>query len=138
MRKAVTASLLTTFAFYVAVGLAGYAALGEGTPGNILTGFSHPAALVTAANAMVLVHMVSGARMRMRYECVAARVQLRVCSWLAVWYKLHIAACSGARRPLVRSHGDNQLHTHTHCQHTDPCVPSVQPACVPHGRSCID
>jgi hypothetical protein len=36
----------------------GYAALGDKTPGNILTGFSHPAALVTAANAFVLVHMV--------------------------------------------------------------------------------
>lgn len=58
MRKAVAASLCTTFSAYLGVGLAGYAALGDATPGNILTGFRHPAGLVTAANAMVLVHMV--------------------------------------------------------------------------------
>lgn len=58
MRKAVTVSLLTTFAFYVSVGLTGYAALGDATPGNILTGFPSPLGLVTAANFAVLVHMI--------------------------------------------------------------------------------
>lgn len=58
MRKAVLASLIVTFVFYVSVGLLGYAALGDLTPGNILTGFETPAGVVRAANAMVLVHMV--------------------------------------------------------------------------------
>lgn len=58
MKKAVHASLAVTFAAYIGVGVTGYAALGDDTPGNILTGFSRPAALVTAANACVLVHMV--------------------------------------------------------------------------------
>jgi hypothetical protein len=63
MRKAVSASLVTTFVFYVGVGVTGYAALGDKTPGNILTGFTSPAALVTAANAMVLIHMCECVRM---------------------------------------------------------------------------
>ncbi|KIZ07946.1 hypothetical protein MNEG_0019 [Monoraphidium neglectum] len=57
MRRAVGASMAVTFVFYVGVGFVGYAALGDATPGNILTGFNSPKALVTAANAMVLVHM---------------------------------------------------------------------------------
>jgi hypothetical protein len=58
MRRAVLGSLLLTFVFYVGVGVTGYAALGDATPGNILTGFARPVGLVAAANAMVLVHMV--------------------------------------------------------------------------------
>jgi hypothetical protein len=53
--------MAVTFVFYVGVGFVGYAALGDATPGNILTGFNSPKALVTAANAMVLVHMVRAA-----------------------------------------------------------------------------
>jgi len=59
MRKAVTVGLSSSFVFYVAVGVAGYAALGANTPGDILTGFSGPVWAVNAANIMVLVHMVS-------------------------------------------------------------------------------
>ncbi|KAI8466468.1 MAG: transmembrane amino acid transporter protein-domain-containing protein [Monoraphidium minutum] len=58
MKRAVLASMGVTFVFYMSVGITGYAALGDATPGNILTGYASPAALVTAANAMVLVHMV--------------------------------------------------------------------------------
>jgi amino acid permease len=64
MRKAILASLATTFVAYVGVGFAGYAALGDATPGNILTGFTSPAAVVTLANAAVLVHMVPAYQVR--------------------------------------------------------------------------
>jgi amino acid permease len=59
MRKAVGAGLGLSFAFYLAVGIAGYLALGSATPGDILTAFPGPAWVVDLANAAVLLHMVS-------------------------------------------------------------------------------
>ena len=43
----------------MAISITGYMALGDFVPGDILTGFSSPSALVTAANLMVLIHMIS-------------------------------------------------------------------------------
>jgi hypothetical protein len=136
MRKAVTASLVTTFVFYVGVGVAGYAALGDATPGNILTGFASPPALVTAANAMVLVHMVGGGR----------RGGL---DWGPT-------PASGEPDPRLPRHEHNSLRPHPATPHPDPTphpprkphphptpaplhapdprLPGVLPAGVPHGR----
>ena len=60
MRKAsVIAVIITTF-FYICCGCFGYAAFGNDTPGNLLTGFafSRPHWLVDFANACIVVHLV--------------------------------------------------------------------------------
>jgi amino acid permease len=59
MRKAISSSLSCSFVFYMAISITGYMALGDFVPGDILTGFSSPSAVVTAGNAMVLIHMIS-------------------------------------------------------------------------------
>ena len=113
------ASLVTTFVAYIGVGLTGYAALGDATPGNILTGFTSPPGLVTAANAMVLVHMV---RRRPR-DCVA------VCAGAAAARRFGTAwlrvpkPCRGAERLIAPPLPFAAL---------GPRVPGVQPAGVPH------
>eukprot|EP00878_Enallax_costatus_P023655 GHUV01025173.1.p1 GENE.GHUV01025173.1~~GHUV01025173.1.p1 ORF type:complete len:226 (-),score=42.89 GHUV01025173.1:895-1572(-) len=58
MRRAVNSGMGCSFVFYLAVSITGYLALGENVPGDILTGFSKPASVVTAANVMVLLHML--------------------------------------------------------------------------------
>lgn len=58
MRRAVHTGMGTAMAFYLAVSITGYLALGDAVPGDILTGFSGPASVVTAANVMVLLHML--------------------------------------------------------------------------------
>ncbi|KAH6822828.1 amino acid permease 7 [Perilla frutescens var. hirtella] len=62
MKKAsVTAVCITTF-FYMSCGGLGYAAFGNSTPGNLLTGFGfyEPYWLIDFANACVVVHLVGG------------------------------------------------------------------------------
>ncbi|KAF8062023.1 AAP2 [Scenedesmus sp. PABB004] len=58
MRRAVHAGMGASLAFYIAVSATGYAALGNAVPGDILTAYDRPAGVVTAANAMVLLHML--------------------------------------------------------------------------------
>lgn len=58
MRRAVHTGMGVSLVFYIAVSVTGYAALGNAVPGDILTGFAGPAAVVTAANVMVLLHML--------------------------------------------------------------------------------
>lgn len=58
MRRAIQSGMASSLVFYVAVSVAGYAALGDAVPGDILTAFSQPASVVTAANVMVLLHML--------------------------------------------------------------------------------
>lgn len=62
MKKvSIMAACVTTF-FYLCCGGFGYAAFGNSTPGNLLTGFGfyEPYWLVDFANACVVLHLVGG------------------------------------------------------------------------------
>lgn len=62
MKKAYTVAVFITTFFYLSCGGLGYAAFGNSTPGNLLTGFGfyEPYWLVDFANACVVVHLVGG------------------------------------------------------------------------------
>ncbi|KAL1332660.1 hypothetical protein HN51_061440 [Arachis hypogaea] len=60
-RASMIAIFITTF-FYLCCGCFGYAAFGDSTPGNLLTGFGfyEPFWLVDIANVCIIVHLVGG------------------------------------------------------------------------------
>ncbi|CAA0814043.1 Probable amino acid permease 7 [Striga hermonthica] len=62
MKKATIASILITTFFYLCCACFGYAAFGDRTPGNLLTGFGfyEPYWLVDFANACIILHLVGG------------------------------------------------------------------------------
>ncbi|XP_057249784.1 probable amino acid permease 7 isoform X2 [Beta vulgaris subsp. vulgaris] len=62
MKRASMAAVLITTFFYLSCGCFGYAAFGNDTPGNILTGFGfyEPYWLIDFANACIVVHLVGG------------------------------------------------------------------------------
>ncbi|XP_038685326.1 probable amino acid permease 7 [Tripterygium wilfordii] len=62
MKKASTISLVISTAFYLLCGGFGYAAFGENTPGNLLTGFGfyEPYWLIDFANACIVAHLLGG------------------------------------------------------------------------------
>ncbi|KAH6795840.1 hypothetical protein C2S51_036826 [Perilla frutescens var. frutescens] len=62
MKKATMAAILITTFFYLCCGCFGYAAFGDQTPGNLLTGFGfyEPYWLVDLANACIILHLVGG------------------------------------------------------------------------------
>ncbi|XP_021745090.1 probable amino acid permease 7 isoform X1 [Chenopodium quinoa] len=62
MKKASMAAVLITTFFYLTCGCFGYAAFGNDTPGNIMTGFGfyEPYWLIDFANACIVVHLVGG------------------------------------------------------------------------------
>ncbi|KAF7831231.1 putative amino acid permease 7 isoform X1 [Senna tora] len=62
MKKASVISVFVTTFFYLCCGCFGYAAFGNDTPGNLLTGFGfyEPYWLVDFANACIVVHLVGG------------------------------------------------------------------------------
>ncbi|KAL0718247.1 hypothetical protein Bca4012_067569 [Brassica carinata] len=62
MKKASTAAVFITTFFYLCCGCFGYAAFGDATPGNLLTGFGfyEPFWLVDFANACIVLHLVGG------------------------------------------------------------------------------
>ncbi|KAI9187053.1 hypothetical protein LWI28_023820 [Acer negundo] len=62
MKKASTISSIIITIFYVLCGGFGYAAFGEATPGNLLTGFGfyEPYLLIDFANACIVIHLVGG------------------------------------------------------------------------------
>ncbi|XP_021841880.1 probable amino acid permease 7 [Spinacia oleracea] len=62
MKKASMVAVLITTFFYLSCGCFGYAAFGNDTPGNILTGFGfyEPYWLIDFANACIVVHLVGG------------------------------------------------------------------------------
>lgn len=62
MKKASTIAILITTVFYLCCGGFGYAAFGDSTPGNLLTGFGfyEPYWLIDFANAAIVLHLVGG------------------------------------------------------------------------------
>ncbi|XP_074263687.1 amino acid permease 3-like [Silene latifolia] len=60
MKKATLISVITTTIFYMACGAFGYAAFGDSSPGNLLTGFGfyNPFWLVDIANIAIAIHLV--------------------------------------------------------------------------------
>ncbi|ONK55091.1 uncharacterized protein A4U43_UnF7710 [Asparagus officinalis] len=65
MNKASTIAICITTAFYLCCGCSGYAAFGDDTPGNLLTGFGfyEPYWLIDFANACIIVHLLGGYQM---------------------------------------------------------------------------
>ncbi|KAL9316783.1 hypothetical protein ACSQ67_017784 [Phaseolus vulgaris] len=71
MKKAsIIAILITTF-FYLCCGCFGYAAFGNQTPGNLLTGFGfyEPYWLIDFANACIVLHLVGGYQLNLLRIC---------------------------------------------------------------------
>ncbi|XP_062158256.1 amino acid permease 3 [Alnus glutinosa] len=60
MKKATLISVSVTTLFYMLCGCMGYAAFGDGSPGNLLTGFGfyNPFWLLDIANAAIVIHLV--------------------------------------------------------------------------------
>ncbi|KAL7602594.1 probable amino acid permease 7 [Lactuca sativa] len=62
MKKVSTIGVLITASLYICCGASGYAAFGDSTPGNLLTGFGfyEPYWLVDFGNACIVLHLVGG------------------------------------------------------------------------------
>ncbi|CAI9283441.1 unnamed protein product [Lactuca saligna] len=62
MKKASSIAIFTTSFFYLCCGGCGYAAFGDSTPGNLLTGFGfyEPFWLIDFGNACIVLHLVGG------------------------------------------------------------------------------
>ncbi|KAK3009639.1 hypothetical protein RJ639_015178 [Escallonia herrerae] len=60
MKKASTMAICITTFFYLCCGGFGYAAFGNSTPGNLLTGFYEPYWLIDFTNACIVVHLIGG------------------------------------------------------------------------------
>jgi amino acid permease len=69
MRRASTISVIVTTFFYLCCGCAGYAAFGNDTPGNLLTGFAAYKLywLVDFANACIVIHLVGAYQVHITY-----------------------------------------------------------------------
>ncbi|KAK4491811.1 hypothetical protein RD792_002587 [Penstemon davidsonii] len=79
MKKASVISIGITTFFYLSCGGFGYAAFGDQTPGNILTGFGYyePYWLIDFANACIALHLVGG------YQVYSQPVFAEVDKWFA-------------------------------------------------------
>lgn len=72
MKKASTIATIGTTFFYLFCGGFGYAAFGENTPGNLLTGFRCSGryySLVNIANACIVIHLVGSYQVLLRIHC---------------------------------------------------------------------
>ncbi|RDX58436.1 putative amino acid permease 7, partial [Mucuna pruriens] len=78
MKKASTISVVITTFFYLCCGCFGYAAFGNDTPGNLLTGFtlSEQLWLVDFANACIVIHLVGA------YQVYSQPLYANVENWL--------------------------------------------------------
>ncbi|KAK4491813.1 hypothetical protein RD792_002589 [Penstemon davidsonii] len=77
MKKASVISMGITTFFYLSCGGFGYAAFGDQTPGNLLTGFDEPYWLIDFANACIVLHLVGG------YQVYSQPVFAVVDKWFA-------------------------------------------------------
>ncbi|KAJ6422951.1 hypothetical protein OIU84_023977 [Salix udensis] len=79
MKKASIIAFIATTFFYLCFGSFGYAAFGENTPGNLLTGFhsSESYWLVDLANACIVLHLVGG------YQVSTQPVFANIEKWIA-------------------------------------------------------
>ncbi|KAL6647837.1 hypothetical protein ACP70R_015274 [Stipagrostis hirtigluma subsp. patula] len=87
MKKASLYGLVVSTVFYLLLGIAGYAAFGNGAPGNLLSGaaFHEPFWLVDAANACVVVHFV--AAYQVFAQAMFARLEKCVSDrWPGAWF----------------------------------------------------
>ncbi|KAL4333911.1 hypothetical protein GQ457_07G012270 [Hibiscus cannabinus] len=82
MKKASVIAILVTTFFYLCCGCAGYAAFGNNTPGNLLTGFGfyEPYWLIDFANACIVAHLLGG------YQIFAQPVFAFVEGWFTSKY----------------------------------------------------
>ncbi|KAD3067258.1 hypothetical protein R6Q59_018677 [Mikania micrantha] len=82
MKKASRSAIIITTLFYLCCGSFGYAAFGNNTPGNLLTGFGfyEPFWLVDLANACVILHLVGG------YQVFSQPVFALVETWFSERY----------------------------------------------------
>ncbi|XP_058114661.1 probable amino acid permease 7 isoform X3 [Magnolia sinica] len=82
MKKASMIAIFITTFFYLCCGCFGYAAFGNNTPGNLLTGFGfyEPYWLIDFANACIVLHLVGG------YQMFSQPVFAFVEKWLAQKY----------------------------------------------------
>ncbi|KAJ0593608.1 putative amino acid transporter, transmembrane domain-containing protein [Helianthus annuus] len=78
-KRASAIAILATSFFYLGCGCFGYAAFGNDTPGNLLTGFGfyEPYWLVAFANACIIIHLIGG------YQLFSQPVFAFVERWLA-------------------------------------------------------
>lgn len=69
MKKASVSAIVVTTFFYLACGCFGYAAFGNDTPGNLLTGFGfyEPFWLVDFANACIIMHLIGGYQVNIQF-----------------------------------------------------------------------
>lgn len=77
MKRASLYAVGVTAILYISLGCIGYAALGNGAPGNILTGFNEPFWLVDIGNIAVLIHLVGA------YQVYGQPIYAKYEGWLA-------------------------------------------------------
>ncbi|PIA44426.1 hypothetical protein AQUCO_01700194v1 [Aquilegia coerulea] len=96
MKKASRSAIFITTFFYLCCGCFGYAAFGNQTPGNLLTGFGfyEPYWLVDFANACIVVHLVGG------YQVYSQPVFAFLEGWIAKRYPDNCFVKTTYRLPL--------------------------------------
>ena len=72
MKKATFIGISVSTVFYMSCGVVGYAAFGNGAPGNFLTGFGfyEPFWLVDFANVCIVVHLVGAYQVKHQTQSV--------------------------------------------------------------------
>lgn len=76
--------------FYISLGCVGYAAFGNGAPGNILTGFHEPFWLVDIANIGVIIHLIGAYQV----ECFFVYLQVAYYEYVPM---LHVSSSLSGR-----------------------------------------
>ncbi|KAL0922689.1 hypothetical protein M5K25_006696 [Dendrobium thyrsiflorum] len=108
IKKASMASIIITTFFYLCCGCFGYAAFGDDTPGNLLTGFGfyEPYWLIDFANICIIIHLIGG------YQVYSQPIFAFVERWLSIklpltrlvndFYTIHLPFLPSFRINLFR------------------------------------